>query len=158
MGTHPIFESDFDCLTDSHVRTTFKSPLASVNFMNSVFVATKAIYRGISASCSDVNKSVEKLSYHWDDVNFRQAIALGGRSENEPCDMLLLANTGAIHKRFGAYHKRFNTFFKKRAFLHWYENEGCGMSEFIDAAEQLAQVTRDYEMVNKMIPTEAEKN
>ena len=72
--------------------------------------------------------------------------------------MLLLANTGAIHKRFGAYHKRFNTFFKKRAFLHWYENEGCGISEFIDAAEQLAQVTRDYEMVNKMVPTEAEKN
>ena len=60
-------------------------------------------------------------------------------------DLCVLANTGAIHTRFKNYQKMFRTYFKKRAFLHWYEQEGCTIADFNSAINDMNVLSHEYE-------------
>lgn len=59
---------------------------------------------------------------------------------------MLAANT-AIRGAFDALNRKFDLMFQKRAFVHWFLNEGMELDEFVDARCNLAVLEKDYEEV-----------
>lgn len=60
----------------------------------------------------------------------------------------MLASTTAIQSVFSALNRKFDMLFKKRAFIHWYLDDGMELHEFQDARTNLAVLEKDYEEVN----------
>ena len=59
----------------------------------------------------------------------------------------MLANSTAISQVFVRTNAKFDFMFSKRAFLHWYVQNGMEESEFIKAREDLAMLEKDYEEI-----------
>lgn len=63
----------------------------------------------------------------------------------------MLSNTTAIAEAWKKLDKKFDLMWNKRAFVHWYNNEGMEDEEFIEARNDLAVLELDYDEVNKNI-------
>lgn len=60
----------------------------------------------------------------------------------------MLASTTAIQGVFSALNRKFDMMYQKRAFLHWYIDDGMELYEFDEARTNLAVLEKDYEEVN----------
>ena len=56
----------------------------------------------------------------------------------------MTANTTSINDRFSNLAYQFDLMYKKRAFLHWYLQEGMEEQKFIEARERLSILEKDY--------------
>ncbi|KAK2576968.1 hypothetical protein KPH14_011932 [Odynerus spinipes] len=54
-------------------------------------------------------------------------------------------NTTAIHECFKSMLHLFNGMFQKKAYLHWYTNEGMDLSEFSDAQKGVNDIVSEYQ-------------
>lgn len=61
--------------------------------------------------------------------------------------VLMLSNTTAICEVWVRLNIKFKKMFHKRAFVHWYTQEGMEISQFTEAHENLLALERDYEEV-----------
>lgn len=55
----------------------------------------------------------------------------------------MFANTAAINEPFWRTYNKFNMLFSKRAFVHWYLNEGLEEMEFVEAKENIESIMMD---------------
>ena len=60
-------------------------------------------------------------------------------------DVCMFSNTTAIVETWAPLLLKFDLMFRKRAFLHWYENAGMFKDEFIDARENMATLIEAYQ-------------
>lgn len=60
----------------------------------------------------------------------------------------LIANTTTISQSWQKLRHEFDLLYKKRAFVHWYINEGMEESEFKDARQSLSNLINEYKKVD----------
>lgn len=59
----------------------------------------------------------------------------------------MLTNTTAIADAWSKINKNFRLMFQKRAFVHWYYDEGMEEADFLDAKDNIFALEHDYHEV-----------
>lgn len=75
-------------------------------------------------------------------IGLRSELASGGRG------VALLAATTAVKSVFSDLNRKFDMMYQKKAFVHWYLDEGMELYELEDARINLAVLEKDYEELN----------
>ncbi|CAK80214.1 unnamed protein product (macronuclear) [Paramecium tetraurelia] len=69
----------------------------------------------------------------------------------------MIGNTTAVSQVFSDVCYKYDSMFAKRAFVHWYINEGMEEAQFVEAREELAFLQKDYEEADSAINEENQK-
>ena len=67
-----------------------------------------------------------------------------------------IGNSTAIQDVFRRVGKQFTSMFKRKAFIHWYTNEGMDEMEFTDAEANMSDLISEYQLYQDFIPDERE--
>ncbi|KAG8278948.1 hypothetical protein J6590_007956 [Homalodisca vitripennis] len=128
------------------------------------YMACCLLYRGDVAP-KDVNYSIavvkNKKSINfvdWCPTGFKVIVGINYQTPSMPEDgdlsstkraVCMLSNTTAIVEAWKKLNEKFDLMWAKRAFVHWYHNEGMEQEEFIESRNDLAVLELDYMEVNK---------
>lgn len=124
---------------------------------NGKYIACCVLYRGdvvpkdVNSAIADV-KTRRKLQFvEWSPAGFKIGINYKPPAAPRDSDLAqvtrgcsMLASTTAIAQAWADIDHKFDMMFAKKAFLHWYVNEGVEESHFYEARENLAALEIDY--------------
>ncbi|CAK65272.1 unnamed protein product (macronuclear) [Paramecium tetraurelia] len=133
------------------------------------FLSCSLIYRGdiipkdICYSISQIKTQKTIRFVDWCPTGFRVGInyqAQQALPEDDLCkssrSACMIANTTALSQIFSKLSQKYDLMFAKRAFVHWYVQEGMEEAQFFEAREALAGLQKDYEEVDQNIIEEDE--
>jgi tubulin beta len=63
-----------------------------------------------------------------------------------------IGNTTSMMELFIRVSEQFDAMFRKKAFLHWYVNEGMDEMEFTEASSNISDLVAEYEQYQKGEP------
>lgn len=130
------------------------------NLADGKFMACCMLYRG-DVVAKDINAAVTAIKANkgiqfvrWSPTGFKIGINSkaptyvphGGLMVSAR-GVSLLASTTAISGAFSVLNRKFDMMFARKAFVHWYLNEGMEMHEFEEARHNLAALEKDYQEI-----------
>ncbi|KAL3317920.1 hypothetical protein Ciccas_003427 [Cichlidogyrus casuarinus] len=139
--------------------------MAACNPRMGKYLTLAAMFRG-KMSVKEVDESVFQLQsknspYYvdWIPNNMKTSIC-SVPPKGQSISVTFLANTTAIQSLFSRIHSQFRVMYAKKAFLHWYTNEGMDLLEFDEANNNIQDLIHEYQMYQETeseAPKTAEK-
>uniref|UniRef100_A0A1B6KHZ8 Tubulin/FtsZ 2-layer sandwich domain-containing protein n=1 Tax=Graphocephala atropunctata TaxID=36148 RepID=A0A1B6KHZ8_9HEMI len=94
--------------------------------------------------------NILRTTYNMVGINYQTpSMPVDGDLSSTKRAVCMLSNTTAIVEAWKKLNKKFDLMWAKRAFVHWYNNEGMEYEEFIESRNDLAVLELDYMEVNK---------
>lgn len=124
--------------------------MAAIDPRSGKYLTVAAIFRG-KVSSEEVESEMHKVQLkstggfvEWIPQNVLTSLC------NVPPPKLKLSatfigNTTSIQELFKRTHSQFGAMFRRKAFLHWYTNEGMDEMEFTEAESNLLDLVAEYE-------------
>lgn len=162
----PFFPAEKECYenfsTAAITNQVFEnsSQMMKCNMEAGKYMACCMLYRG-DVLAKDINYAIQNIKQKasiefvdWCPTGFKIGI------NNRPPKFLperhlaasmrgvsMIASNTSIADAFGSLNYKFDLMFAKKAFVHWYINEGMELSDFKEARYNLAALENDYEEV-----------
>ncbi|BHF73741.1 Tubulin is the major constituent of microtubules [Sparganum proliferum] len=144
--------------------------LVNVDLRAGRYMSCCLFYRG-DVSPTEINRTLSAIKkkrsmdfVEWCPTGFKSSLSAqppavlpGGDLAKLQRAVCVAANTTAIRTAWMKLNANFDLLFSKRAFLHWYLNEGLDFDEFADARENLAALEEDYQEVHNDIKEDVEE-
>mmetsp|Transcript_59532 Transcript_59532/g.94723 ORF Transcript_59532/g.94723 Transcript_59532/m.94723 type:complete len:711 (-) Transcript_59532:245-2377(-) len=127
--------------------------LADIHQLDGKYLSCCVNYRGEADEMSsyDIDHTVQQLQQRdsdhfvsWIPHNVKTSMISVPSVHSDKC-AALITNTTSIKSVFMRISAQFALLFKRRAFLHWYTNEGMDEMEFIDADAQIRDLIMEYQ-------------
>jgi tubulin beta len=134
-----------------------KNMLVHCNPANGRYLTVAAIFRGKSMSLKEVDQEISNIHnrnvsgfVEWLPKNIMTSM----------CDVppnglkmsaTFIANSTAIQELFKRSRKSFSALYNKKAFMHWYLEEGMDMQEFDEAMSNLNDLVSEYQQYQEII-------
>lgn len=155
VGFAPLFSKDsraFHNLTVPELTQQLFNPsniMAAVNPYHGRYLTISNIFRG-KVSMKEVDDSIaaartKHQSYfvEWIPNNFQTSVC-NVPPKGLSTSATFIANSTAVQELFSRTSSQFSAMFKRRAFLHWYLNEGMEVVEFSEAQSNLEDLISEY--------------
>lgn len=121
------------------------------------YMACCLMYRG-DVVAKDVNEAICTMKtsgtirfVDWSPTGFKCGVNYQAPSAVPGADLAkvvraacMISNTTAMNQSISRVDRKFDLMFSKKAFVHWYTQEGMEESEFWQARENLSALERDY--------------
>jgi len=115
------------------------------------YLTASAIFRGRTISTQDVEKHMLKVQEQnsayfvdWIPNNIKTSVC-----DVAPRDLKMsatfLGNSTAIQTLFRRINEQFSAMFRRKAFLHWYTNEGMDEMEFTESESNMQDLVSEYQ-------------
>ena len=140
-----------------------RNMMAEADPRNGRYLAAAAFFRG-NVSVKEVEDEMLKVQNR-DSANFVEWIPNNVQSavcSVPPKDMEMSAtfvgNSTSIQDLFKRVGKQFSIMFKKKAFLHWYLNEGMEVLEFTEAESNMLDLVSEYQEYQDAVAVDDEQD
>lgn len=123
--------------------------MAGVNPREGKYLTCGAFFRG-KASVREIEDEMSKYRARNEDlfVDFIpdnvQTSLCSVPPKNSDVAATFIANSTSINQLFDRVHVQFSKMFQRKAFLHWYTNEGMDYNEFTEAEANIHDLINDY--------------
>ncbi|XP_037944967.1 tubulin beta chain-like [Teleopsis dalmanni] len=127
-----------------------KNMMAACDPRHGRYLAMAAVFRGrismkeVDDQMLNIQKRNSNYFIEWIPNNCKTAVY-----NKAPCGLKMSAsfigNNTAVQEIFKRVSEQFSKLFKRKAFLHWYTNEGMDELEFTEAANNLNEIISEYQ-------------
>lgn len=124
--------------------------MAECNPYQGRYLTISTIYRGKVSlkEVEDCNAAAHArhrdLFVDWIPNNFQTSVC-NKAPEGLDISATSIANTTSVRELFSRTITQFHSMFRRKAFLHWYTNEGMDEAEFTEAYSNLLDLVQDYD-------------
>merc|ERR1711972_543519 len=152
----PLFEKGTGEKVTINIKELTNQVWSARNFYSNVkpddgkYLATSFVYRG-NISTVEVDDQIEKLQVknaesfvEWIPNNVKSGVVLSPPTDTK-LSCTFVANTTALKSIFQRLATQFGQMYKRKAFLHWYKNEGMDEMEFQEADKNVRDLITEYQ-------------
>ncbi|BES93372.1 unnamed protein product [Nesidiocoris tenuis] len=125
------------------------------------YVACCLLYRGdvvpkeINSAISSIRSKRTLKFVDWSPTGFKiginssiPVVVQGGDLARTMRSVCMLGNTTAVKEAWSNLNVKYHVMLEKKAFVHWYRQEGLLDSEFYEAQDDLLELEQEYDIMN----------